>query len=507
MTLPTFKSFFPITYRTAFFATVVGFTIVSFLGIYFIHKEIIPVFDTSSDPVLGANFQLSTLSTGTSTLPGVLNVEQANSTSTFAGNLVAKSLTAQYIIATSTSQASAFPYSSSTALTATNLFSTTATSTSLFSTTANIGTLTFPGITDGLLSTNSSGVVVATTSFGVSNLLLAKDNFLVGNDAGVAHATSSIFVSSTGNVGIGVTDPQTALVVDTTSRDGTAGVFSGSQLTLRSLRSIIADTDATRLVGGINFDSNDTNLTAPGTTTAAIRALAELGHTAAQQPTRLAFYTTAAGGTATSTEKMTILGSGNVGIGTTTPTALLGIGGIGTLFELLDTAGSMVMRVVSSTATLLGIWNFSGATSVSLPAGAGGRSITINSTAIDADAELYTDSWTFNYASSTYATSSQPVLLKLVPQAATISTITCWAQDSDAATSTIMFEERTTPWASGTDVLYGVGILAGSNVVSASSTLANSTLASGSYLAMMSEGYLLGTPNFPVCDVKYTYDD
>src|SRR3990167_5912766 len=108
MTLPTFKSFFPITYRTAFFATVVGFTIVSFLGIYFIHKEIIPVFDTSSDPVLGANFQLSTLSTGTSTLPGVLNVEQANSTSTFAGNLVAKSLTAQYIIATSTSATSTF---------------------------------------------------------------------------------------------------------------------------------------------------------------------------------------------------------------------------------------------------------------------------------------------------------------------------------------------------------------------------------------------------------------
>ena len=40
---------------------------------------------------------------------------------------------------------------------------------------------------------------------------LTKGNFLVGNDAGVAQATSSIFVSSTGNVGIGTTSPIHAL--------------------------------------------------------------------------------------------------------------------------------------------------------------------------------------------------------------------------------------------------------------------------------------------------------
>jgi hypothetical protein len=42
---------------------------------------------------------------------------------------------------------------------------------------------------------------------------LTKGNFLVGNDAGTAQATSTIFISSTGNVGIGTTSPYAKLSV------------------------------------------------------------------------------------------------------------------------------------------------------------------------------------------------------------------------------------------------------------------------------------------------------
>jgi len=50
-------------------------------------------------------------------------------------------------------------------------------------------------------------------------LALAKGNFIVGNDAGIAQATSSIFISSTGQVGIGTTTPQGKLVVSSAHGD------------------------------------------------------------------------------------------------------------------------------------------------------------------------------------------------------------------------------------------------------------------------------------------------
>lgn len=135
-----------------------------------------------------------------------------------------------------------------------------------------------------------------------------------------------------------------------------------------------------------------------------------------------------------------------------------------------------------------------------------GRSLTLSSNDVLADAELYTDTKAFNYSSSTMATSTEIVLSWLAPQATTITTITC-NEVGAGATSTVMFEERTALNTAGTDVLYGNGITAGGDNATASSTLSNNTIASGSYLVMTIGGYFEGTPDHPICDVKITYDD
>jgi hypothetical protein len=69
------------------------------------------------------------------------------------------------------------------------------------------------------LAVNATGLVIATTTpsgGGWDNLLdisLTKGNFIVGNDEGTAQATSTIFISSTGKVGIGTTTPNNLLQV------------------------------------------------------------------------------------------------------------------------------------------------------------------------------------------------------------------------------------------------------------------------------------------------------
>lgn len=83
--------------------------------------------------------------------------------------------------------------------------------------------------TGGTVLTVSGGVPlwVATTTFsglltfsgGNVSLPVPKGSFVIGNDAGVAQATSSIFVSSTGNIGIGSTTPAFTFSVNTAGSD------------------------------------------------------------------------------------------------------------------------------------------------------------------------------------------------------------------------------------------------------------------------------------------------
>ena len=125
----------------------------------------------------------------------------------------------------------------------------------------------------------------------------------------------AVVVTNQGNVGIWVTNPQTLLDIAATSTD----TGWGNQLNFRSFRAAIVSGN---LLGGLTFTSNDTTLTAPGTTTAAIQALANVTHTASALGTDIVFKSTT--GT-TYAELMRLTGAGLLGIGTSTPTQKLHI--------------------------------------------------------------------------------------------------------------------------------------------------------------------------------------
>jgi len=69
----------------------------------------------------------------------------------------------------------------------------------------------------GVLSA-SSGVVSAGT-LGASDISLTKGYFIVGDDAGTAQATSTMFISSIGNIGIGTTTPAANLHISGTDTE------------------------------------------------------------------------------------------------------------------------------------------------------------------------------------------------------------------------------------------------------------------------------------------------
>lgn len=84
-------------------------------------------------------------------------------------------------------------------------------------------------------------------------------------------------------IGIYTTDPDAYLTI-------TAADISTNQIRLRSARVAIANTN---VIGGVDFMSADTNITAPGTLCAQVQALAEGTHTATSLATGIVFFTTA----------------------------------------------------------------------------------------------------------------------------------------------------------------------------------------------------------------------
>ena len=94
----------------------------------------------------------------------------------------------------------------------------------------------------GLLSISNNPSIIG-ASGAVITLPLAKGNFIVGNDAGTAQATSTLFISSTGSLGIGTTSPGQKLSV---AGDILGNNFIGSYFTATS------STATSTLAGGFS---------------------------------------------------------------------------------------------------------------------------------------------------------------------------------------------------------------------------------------------------------------
>ena len=172
----------------------------------------------------------------------------------------------------------------------------------------------------GLYASSTSHFVYASsTALSVSGNLyfpLTKGYFLVGDDAGLSQATSSIFVSSVGYVGIGTTGPGVKLDVRGTRYAAGVGSYQGVT-GLYSTDALGAGVGAGLMLGG----------TYTGSTVTEFAQIAGVKENATDNNT--------AGGMALSTrsaagamgEKVRIDSSGNVGIGQTAPGSLLSVAG------------------------------------------------------------------------------------------------------------------------------------------------------------------------------------
>jgi len=118
-------------------------------------------------------------------------------------------------------------------------------------------------------------------------------------------------------------------------------------------------------LGNLQFWSNDTNYTAPGNNVASVGAVADGTHTGALSPTALTFSTASA---LVPTEKMRLTSTGRLGIGTTSPTSLLSVGGDSTF------GGNMI-----ATGTL----SFSSTGMLQIPSGASPTVDAVGETALD----------------------------------------------------------------------------------------------------------------------------
>lgn len=151
---------------------------------------------------------------------------------------------------------------------------------------------------------------------------------------------SQIFDNGT-NVGIGTTNPDTLLHISS---------LNSSILRLESTNTALG-LDA--VVGEIQFEANDASSTGTGVK-AKIGAYSEI---ASGNSVGLRFFTSAAG-ISTGTERMRITSTGNVGIGTSSPTAKLTLSDVvETKFDITDTSGHSKRFFVRNLDKTLAIYN------------------------------------------------------------------------------------------------------------------------------------------------------
>lgn len=133
----------------------------------------------------------------------------------------------------------------------------------------------------------------------------------------------------------------------------------------------------------------------------------------------------------------------------------------------------------------------------------GGRSLTITGNTVDADAELYTDS--FSFVVSAPNSSDDNILSKGFPLPITITEVGC---STDTATTTFQMDERNenTPNTAGTAVLSAY-ITCGNATTATTTSFANAGIAANSLLSLSDIATTTGTPNVLRVTVKFTWDD
>lgn len=132
----------------------------------------------------------------------------------------------------------------------------------------------------------------------------------------------------------------------------------------------------------------------------------------------------------------------------------------------------------------------------------GGRSITLTSGTIDADAELYTDS--FNGGIYQATSTDDAILQWETAVAITITEVTC---STDAGTVTIQLDERvaTTPNTAGTDIMSST-LVCDTNE-QATSAFANAGIAAGALISLDVDATAAGQDETLRVHIKYTKDD
>jgi len=235
---------------------------------------------------------------------GSTTLQYASSTAITAGNLYVGSLNG-LLKATSGAVSTAIagtdyevPLTFSTGLTR-------STDTVTVDTTQNIVKLSNLTLNGFIKTSNGDGSLSVDTNTYITGLTgnsLSKGNFIVGNETDLSQATSTVFLSSTGNFGVGTTSPSSKLQVVTT-----ASATENIQLSLKNYATAIGT------ASGISFTNSTSD--SPSAKIVSMR-------TGAGPDNDLDFYTMSSN---TLSQRMTISSTGNVGIGTTTPGAKLDI--------------------------------------------------------------------------------------------------------------------------------------------------------------------------------------